>query len=68
MVRCAFDGVVGAVEHWTGAQVCFAHPEGLLDVPELMVGTDYLGCSHSRYRNVRDVAFQAGELPGARQR
>src|SRR3546814_20910463 len=32
------DRVAGAVEHRAGAQVGLAHPEGLLDAPESVVG------------------------------
>jgi len=34
------DGVAGAVVDRAGLQVVFGHPEGLLDAPQLLIGTD----------------------------
>lgn len=45
-----------------GGLVGFGHPEGLLDLPQLVVGADHeLGCGSIE---VRDVALQPGQGPG----
>ena len=52
------------VEHGTDPKVVFAHAEGLLYVPQLMVGPHNLTSTHERGRNIGDVAFQPRELFG----
>ena len=47
------DGVAGAVEDGAGPQVVLAHPEGRLDVPQLVVGGDHLGGVHQTGRDER---------------
>ena len=53
------DGIAGVVEDRPGSQVVLAHPEGLLDVPQLVVGGDDLTGAHQAGRNVGDVALEA---------
>ena len=38
--QVGLDRVAGAVEHRPGPQVGLGHPEGLLDVPQVVVGAD----------------------------
>ena len=44
--QVSLDGVSGVVEDGAGWQVVLAHPEGLLDVPQLVVGGDDLTGIH----------------------
>ena len=57
---------MGVVEDRAGSQVVLAHPEGLLDVPQLVVGGDDLTGAHQAGRDVGDVALEVlGELLGS---
>ena len=47
------DSIVGVVEHGAGSQVVLAHPEGLLDVPQLVIRGDHLTGAHQAGRNER---------------
>ena len=60
-----FDGVTGVVEDGAGSQVVLAHPEGLLDVPQLVVGGDDLTGAHQAGRDVGDVALEPHQGPGS---
>ena len=51
--QVGLDGVAGVVEDRAGSQVVLAHPEGRLDVPQLVVGGDHLGGVHQTGRDER---------------
>ena len=51
------DRVLRVVEHRPGPQVGLAHPEGLLDVPQVVVGRDDLAGGHDLGGDVGDVAL-----------
>ena len=57
-------GVTGVVEDGAGSQVVLAHPKGLLDVPQLVVGGDDLTGIHQACRDVGDVALEPSQAPG----
>ena len=61
----SLDRVSGVVEDRSGPQVVLAHPEGLLDVPQLVVGGDDLTSVHQACRNVGDVALEADQGTGS---
>ena len=63
--QVSLDGVTGVVEDGAGPQVVLAHPEGLLDVPQLVVGGDDLTSVHQACRNVGDVALEADQGTGS---
>ena len=48
-----------------GWQVVLAHPERLLDVPQLVVGGDDFTGIHQACRNVGDVALEPSQAPGS---
>ena len=62
--QVGLDGVTGVVEDGAGPQVVLAHPERLLDVPQLVVGGDDLTSVHQMRGNVGDVAFEPSQAPG----
>ena len=62
--QVGLDGVSGVVEDGAGWQVVLAHPEGLLDVPQLVVGGDDLTSVHQMRGNVGDVALEPHQRPG----
>ena len=59
------DGVPGVVEDRSGPQVVLAHPEGLLDVPQLVIRRDDLTGAHQAGRDVGDVALEAHQGTGS---
>ena len=59
------DGVSGVVEDGAGPQVVLAHPEGLLDVPQLVIRGDDLTGAHQAGRDVGDVALEAHQGTGS---
>ena len=56
---------MGVVEDRAGSQVVLAHPEGLLDVPQLVIRRDDLTGAHQAGRDVGDVALEAHQGPGS---
>ncbi len=60
-----FDGLLAVVEDGAGFQVGLAHAEGLLHVPQVVVGGDDLACGHETCGNVGHLAFQPGDLHGS---
>ena len=44
--QVGLNSIALVVEHGSGSQVVLAHPEGLLDVPQLVVGGDDLTGAH----------------------
>ena len=62
--QVSLDGVSGVVEDRSGSQVVLAHPKGLLDVPQLVVGGDDLTSVHQACRDVGDVALETHQGPG----
>ena len=61
------DGVSGVVEDGAGSQVVLAHPERLLDMPQLVIRGDDLTGIHQACRNVGDVALEPSQAPGPGQ-
>ena len=61
--QVGLDGVMGVVEDRSGPQVVLAHPEGLLDVPQLVIRRDDLTGAHQAGRDVGDVALEADQGP-----
>ena len=61
------DGIASVVEDGAGSQVVLAHPERLLDVPQLVIRGDHLTGAHQAGRNVGDVALEAHQRPGPGQ-
>ena len=55
---------MGVVEDRAGSQVVLAHPEGLLDVPQLVIRGDDLTGIHQMRGNVGDVALETHQGPG----
>jgi len=53
-----FDGLALVVEHRTGPQVGLGHPEGTLDLPQVVVSADHGPSVHLLDGQVRDVALQ----------
>ena len=62
--QVGLDGVTGVVEDGAGPQVVLAHPERLLDVPQLVVGGDDLTSVHQMRGNVGDVTLEPHQRPG----
>ena len=62
--QVGLDGVSGVVEDGAGWQVVLAHPEGLLDVPQLVVGGDDLTGVYQACGDVGDVALETHQGPG----
>jgi hypothetical protein len=66
--KVGFDRVAQVVVDGPGLKVAFGHPEGFLDLEELVVGADHeLGGDRGAVRaglQVRDVAFDPGQGPG----
>ena len=56
--QVSLDGVAGVVEHGAGWQVVLAHPEGLLDVPQLVIRGDHLTGAHQMRGNVGDIPLE----------
>ena len=59
------DGIAGVVEDRPGSQVVLAHPERLLDVPQLVIRGDDLTGAHQACGDVGDVALEAHQGPGS---
>ena len=62
--QVGLDGVSGVVEDGAGPQVVLAHPERLLDVPQLVIRGDDLTSVHQMRGNVGDVALEPHQRPG----
>ena len=60
--QVGLDRVAGVVEHRPGAQVGLGHPEGLLDVPQVVVVRDHLAGGHDLSVDVGDVALRGTHL------
>ena len=52
------DGIAGVVEDGAGSQVVLAHPEGLLDVPQLVIRGDDLTGIHQMRGDVGDIPLE----------
>ena len=52
------DGIAGVVEHGADSQVVLAHPEGLLDVPQLVIRGDHLTGIHQMRGDVGDIPLE----------
>ena len=62
--QVSLDGVTGVVEDRAGSQVVLAHPERLLDVPQLVIRGDDLTGIHQMRGDVGDVALETRQGPG----
>ena len=51
--QVGLNSIALVVEHGSGSQVVLAHPEGLLDVPQLVIRGDHLTGIHQACRNER---------------
>ena len=59
--QVCFDGVACVVEDRPGFEVGFAHAEGLLHMPQIVIRGDHLRGGHEAFGDVGDVALQSHE-------
>ena len=65
--QVGLNSIALVVEHGSGSQVVLAHPEGLLDVPQLVIRGDHLGGVHQACGDVGDIPLEPHQRPGPGQ-
>ena len=57
--QVSLDSIALMVEDRPGSQIVLAHPEGLLDVPQLVIRGDDLTGAHQACGDVGDIPLEA---------